>query len=149
MLNADFSELLALLNAHNVSYMVIGGYAVAFHGHPRYTKDIDIWIDNSPGNARRMVACLEEFGFGSLKLGEADFTASGNVIQLGYPPRRVDIITGITGLAFDDFYRNRETVVLDNVSVTYIDLEGLIATKQAAGRLQDLADIEKLGSKRG
>jgi len=144
MINKDFSELLTLLNETDVCYMVIGGYAVAFHGYPRYTKDIDIWIDQSEANVERLLVCLDQFGFGSLNLTAADFTSGDNVVQLGYPPRRVDLITGIKGLCFADIYVRHEKIMIDEVAVCYIDLEGLIETKRIAGRLQDLADIEKL-----
>jgi hypothetical protein len=145
MLNEDFSELLALFAAHDVRYMVIGGFAVAFHGHPRYTKDIDLWIDNSPENAKKVLDCLALFGFASLGLKVEDFTSGDAVVQLGYPPRRIDLITGIEGLCFSEVYSAHETMVIGNVAVRYVDLQGLIQTKRIAGRLQDLADIEKLG----
>ena len=146
MLNEDFSELLVLLNKHSVRYLVVGGYAVAFHGCPRYTKDIDIWIDQEISNVERLMGCLAEFGFGSLGLKTDDFVAGDNVIQLGCPPRRVDLITGIRGMNFSAAYERRAVLRIDEVDVCYVDLADLIETKRIAGRLQDLADIEKLSA---
>lgn len=92
MLNQDFKEFIASLNANQVRYLVIGGYAVAFHGYPRYTKDIDIWIERNEANAARMVEALEDFGFGSLGLQADDFVEADQIIQLGYPPARIDLV---------------------------------------------------------
>lgn len=144
MLNQDFKEFIQSLNDNHVRYLVIGGYAVALHGHPRYTKDIDIWIDMSPRNAARMVKALEQFGFGSLGLQAADFVVPDQIIQLGYPPNRIDLITTPPGVDFDTCYPARVQVVIDDIAVSFIDLESLIRTKKASGRLQDLADLENL-----
>ena len=144
MLNQDFREFIESLNANAVRYLVIGGYAVAFHGYPRYTKDIDIWIEMSPANAAGMARALEQFGFGSLGLQEADFLVPDQIIQLGYPPNRMDIITTPPGVEFAQCYEKRVEVDLDGVMVTFIDLENLKHSKKASGRLQDLADIENL-----
>jgi hypothetical protein len=124
--------------------MVVGGYAVAFHGYPRYTKDIDIWLDQSADNVQRLLSCLQEFGFGSLNLKSEDFTEGDNVVQLGYPPRRVDLITGIHGMNFKTVYADHVSITIGDVDISYIDLTNLIEAKKIAGRLQDLADIEKL-----
>jgi phage replication-related protein YjqB (UPF0714/DUF867 family) len=91
VLNQDFREFIQSLNEHSVRYLVVGGYAVAFHGHPRYTKDIDIWFGRDPGNAARLVQAIQYFGFGSLKLKEEDFLVPDQMIQLGYPPNRINI----------------------------------------------------------
>ncbi len=144
MLSQDFKEFIALLNEHNVRYLVVGGYAVAFHGHPRYTKDIDLWVGNDPANAASMIRVLNAFGFSSLGLSEADFTGSEQVIQLGYPPNRIDLITGITGMDFETAYASRTTVDVDGISISFIGLHDLKATKRIAGRHQDLADLENL-----
>ncbi|MEN8216920.1 MAG: hypothetical protein ABFS56_11230 [Pseudomonadota bacterium] len=98
ILSQDFREFIELLNYNQVRYLVVGGYAVAFHGHPRYTKDIDIWIWVSKNNAKKVLKTLDEFGFSSLGLKEEDFLEPGYVIQLGYPPNRIDILTQVTGL---------------------------------------------------
>ncbi|HNT78597.1 MAG TPA: hypothetical protein PKH77_26605 [Anaerolineae bacterium] len=144
MLNQDFREFITSLNDNDVRYLVIGGYAVALHGHPRYTKDIDIWIEMSSENAARMVKALEQFGFGSLGLQAADFQAPEQIIQLGYPPSRIDLITTPPGVEFTSCYAARVEVEVDGVKVNFIDLENLKRSKRAAGRLQDLADLENL-----
>lgn len=144
MLNQDFREFVQSLNDNEVRYLVIGGYAVALHGHPRYTKDIDIWIQMTPENANRMVAALNDFGFGSLGLRAEDFLVLDQVIQLGYPPSRIDLFTSPPGVDFETCYNSRVQTVIDGVAVSFIDLENLKKSKRAAGRLQDLADLENL-----
>jgi len=144
VLNQDFKEFIQSLNDNHVRYLVIGGYAVALHGYPRYTKDIDIWIDMSPDNAAKMVRALKQFGFGSLGLKAADFLVPDQIIQLGYPPNRIDLMTTPPGVDFETCYASRLKVVIDDVTVNFIDLENLKKSKQAAGRLQDLADLENL-----
>jgi hypothetical protein len=123
---------------------VVGGYAVALHGYPRYTKDIDIWIDLERDNAERIIQALREFGFGSLGLKEQDFLEADTIIQLGYPPRRIDILTTLPGVDFETCYAARVEVMLDDVQVNFIDLENLKKNKRATGRAQDIADIESL-----
>jgi predicted nucleotidyltransferase len=144
VLNQDFKEFIQSLNDNHVRYLVIGGYAVALHGYPRYTKDIDIWIDMSPENAAKMVRALKQFGFGSLGLKAADFLVPDQIIQLGYPPNRIDLMTTPPGVDFETCYASRVKVVIDDVTVNFIDLENLKKSKKAAGRLQDLADLENL-----
>jgi hypothetical protein len=144
MLNQDFKEFIESLNDNHVRYLVIGGYAVALHGYPRYTKDIDIWVDMSPSNAANMVRALEHFGFGSLGLQPADFLVPDQIIQLGYPPNRIDLITTPPGVDFESSYPSRVEVMIDDVAVNFIDLDNLKKNKKAAGRLQDLADLENL-----
>ena len=144
MLNQDFKEFIQSLNDNQVRYLVIGGYAVALHGYPRYTKDIDIWIEMSPVNAANMVKALEQFGFGSLGLQTSDFLDPDQIIQLGYPPNRIDLMTTPPGVEFESCYASRITIQLDEVSVNFIDLDNLKRNKRAAGRLQDLADLENL-----
>lgn len=144
MLSPTFKEFIQSLNVNQVRYLVIGGYAVALHGHPRYTKDLDIWIEASSDNAAKMVQALEHFGFGSLGLKEGDFLVPNQVIQLGYPPNRVDILNTIPGVEFADCYVSRVRVDLDGELVDFIDLDNLKKNKRAAGRPQDLADVENL-----
>lgn len=144
MLNQDFKEFIASLNANQVRYLIIGGYAVAFHGYPRYTKDIDIWIERSAVNAARMVKALEDFGFGSLGLEVKDFLEVDQIIQLGYPPARIDLLTSAPGVDFEQGYASRVEVDIEGVRVNFIDLDNLRRNKRAAGRLQDLADLENL-----
>lgn len=144
MLGPDFSEFVALLAAHEVRYLVVGGYAVAFHGYPRYTGDIDVWIERSPGNAARVVAALNAFGFGGLGLDEATFLTPDTVVQLGYPPHRIDILTDLEGVEFETCYPNRETLPLEEGEVAVIGLNELRQNKRALGRPQDLADLDHL-----
>jgi hypothetical protein len=144
MLNQDFKEFIELLNLHNVRYLVVGGYAVAVHGHPRYTKDLDVWIWVTEQNAHNLVNALSEFGFSSLELSVDDFLERGYVIQLGQPPNRIDILTQVDGLEFENCYPAKVILEIDGVTVDFIDLENLKKNKQASGRLQDLADLENL-----
>lgn len=143
-LNQDFKEFFQLLNANNVQYLIVGGYAVAFHGHPRYTKDIDVWIWINPENASRVVKTLADFGFESLGLKENDFLEPETIIQLGYAPNRLDLIMGVPGVEFRECYEKRIETEIDGVRLQFIDLENLKKAKKASGRLQDLADIENL-----
>ena len=146
MLNQDFSEFIASLNNNQVRYLVIGGYALALHGHPRYTKDLDIWVECSSENAAALIKALEEFGMGSLGLHEADFLMSDQVVQIGYPPHRIDILMQASGVDFAECYPRRVKIRLDQVEVDFIDLEDLKKNKLATGRTQDLADLENLQS---
>ena len=144
MLSKDFKEFLELLNVNKVKYLVVGGYAVAFHGHPRYTKDIDVWIELSPDNANYILNALKEFGFGSLGLKPDDFLESDQIIQLGYPPNRIDILTTLKNLKFEDCYKTKVEVEIQGLHIDFIDIENLKKNKRATGRLQDLADAENL-----
>lgn len=144
MLNPDFREFIQSLNDNQVRYLVVGGYAVALHGHPRYTKDIDVWIELNPENAARAIKALDQFGFGSLGLAEQDFLAPDQIIQLGYPPNRIDVLTTLPGVEFAECYPARVQVEIEGTSVDFIDLENLKRNKKASGRLQDLADLENL-----
>ncbi len=144
MLNQDFKEFIQLLNENQVKYLVIGGYAVAIHGHPRYTKDIDIWIEISQENAEKLITVLTQFGFGSLGLTSQDFQSPDQVIQLGYPPNRIDLITTPDGVDFQTCYNSRTEVLLSDIIVNFIDLDNLKKNKLASGRFQDLADLENL-----
>ncbi len=144
MLNQDFKEFVQSLNENKVRYLVIGGYAVAFHGHPRYTKDLDVWVESGPENAARVVKALEQFGFASLGLKAEDFLAADQIIQMGLPPSRIDILTSVEGIEFESCYAARVPAVIDGIRVDFIDLENLKKNKRAAGRAQGLADLEKL-----
>jgi len=144
MLSQDFKEFIALLNDHSVKYLVVGGYAVAVHGHPRYTKDLDIWIGQSRENAGKIIHVLNDFGFGSLALSSDDFLVKDQIIQLGYPPNRIDLITTLQDVVFDECYSSKIQVKIDEVIVNFIDNKNLIKNKKATGRLQDLADAENL-----
>lgn len=145
MLNRDFKEFAGLLNAEGVEYLVVGGYALAAHGHPRYTGDIDFWINPSSENIARVLKALAAFGFGSLGLSAADF-GSDTVIQLGHPPRRIDLLTAIDGVSFEPCHRRREEALVDGVRLPIIGIDDFKANKRASGRLKDLADLESLES---
>jgi len=144
VLNQDFREFLQSLNDNGVRYLIIGGYAVAFHGHPRYTKDMDVWIEMDAENAANMVKALAQFGFASLGLKEEDFLVADQIIQLGYPPNRIDVITTLVGVDFETCYAARVQSDVNGLLVNFIDLESLKRNKKAAGRHQDLADVENL-----
>jgi predicted nucleotidyltransferase len=144
VLNPDFKEFIQSLNDNQVRYLVIGGYAVALHGYPRYTKDIDIWLEMSPGNAENVISALQQFGFGTLNLQPSDFLAPDQVIQLGYPPNRIDLITTPDGVDFATCYASRVAIAMDGLAINFIDLENLKRNKRASGRYQDLADLENL-----
>ena len=147
VLNQDFKEFIQSLNDNEVKYLVIGGYAVAFHGHPRYTKDLDVWVELSEQNANGLVKALDAFGFGSLGLKAADFMEPEQVIQLGYPPSRIDILMTPKGIDFATCYEQRVLVDIDGITCSFIDLENLLKNKRATGRHQDLADVENLETK--
>lgn len=140
----DFKAFVASLNAHEVHYLIVGGYAVAFHGHPRYTKDLDIWIERTSDNAQRLLKALDAFGFGALGLQEADFLEPDQIIQLGNPPLRIDILTSLSGVTFASCYPEREMLITEDMKLVFIGLEGLRRNKRASGRHQDLADLENL-----
>jgi predicted nucleotidyltransferase len=145
MLNQDFREFVELLNSNRVKYLIVGGYAVAFHGHPRYTKDLDVWLELSEENAERVVQALRDFGFGSLNFTKEDFLLTGQVVQLGYPPSRIDLINSPDGVDFAECFASRIEIEIEGLKISIIDLENLKKNKKASGRLQDLADLEKLG----
>jgi hypothetical protein len=140
----DFREFLKLLNAHQVEYLLIGGYAVAYHGYPRATADMDIWIAVHSQNAERIVTALKEFGFDLPELSPALFLREGQMIRMGVPPVRIDIATTISGVSFAECYAAPVVDVLDEVDVNLISLPHLKANKKAAGRHKDLDDLENL-----
>lgn len=143
-LGKDFRDLLELMNRHQVRYLAVGGFAVAIHGTPRYTKDLDLWIDVSPENAAKLVAVLDEFGFASLELRAEDFLDPDVVIQLGYEPNRVDFLTKLTGVEFAAAYPDRTSITLQGIEVPVIDRASLLANKRALGRPHDLDDAKGL-----
>ena len=140
----DFEELFACLRRRNVRALVVGGYAVAFHGQPRFTKDIDVFVEPSPENADRLLAALTDFGFGGLGLTASDFASPGKIVQLGVAPNRVDLLTMIDGVTFDEAWRGRVSGHYGGEAVDYIGRAELIRNKRASGRPQDLLDIEGL-----
>ncbi|MBK7000284.1 MAG: hypothetical protein IPH35_10030 [Rhodoferax sp.] len=146
MLTSDFKEFAALLNACRVEYLIVGGYALAAYGHPRYTGDLDFWVGTDFANAQRLVDALEQFGFGGLGIRVEDFTTPNQVIQLGYPPGRIDLLTSIDGVEFAACHARRMTQPVDGLMLDFIALEDFKTNKKAVGRHQDLADLEALRS---
>lgn len=140
----DFKEFLQLLNSHQVEYLLIGGYAVGYHGYPRATADMDIWIAIHPQNAEKVVAVLKEFRFDVPKLSVELFLKEDQIIRMGVPPVKIDVATTISGVTFDECYAERAVDILDGVEVNIISLRHLKANKKASGRLRDLADLENL-----
>ncbi len=141
----DFKELLLLLNSHRLEYLVVGAYALAFHGAPRFTGDLDVFVRPDSANAARLMDALTEFGFGSVGLSRKDFEQPDQVVQLGVPPVRVDLITGISGVSWDEADAGAVHANLDDVPVRFIGRDHLVINKRAAGRKKDLADLEALG----
>src|SRR3990172_1834324 len=141
----DFRELLGLFNAHHVEYLIVGGYALAFHGAPRFTGDMDILIRPDPENAQRALDALAEFGFGSVGITRDDLTTPERVVQLGVAPVRVDLLTSLTGVSLNEAFSGRAEGRYGDIPVHYIGRVQFIANKRATGRKRDLADLEALG----
>lgn len=141
----DFRELLALFNAHKVDYIIVGGYALAFHGAPRYTGDLDIFIKPDPNNAQRILDALHDFDFKALGLTMDDFECPDKVVQLGVPPVRIDIITSLTGVSWEEAFAGRKKANYGDIPIYYLGREQFITNKRALGRKRDLADLEALG----
>jgi predicted nucleotidyltransferase len=144
ILAKDFEDFVKLLNQHHVSYMIVGGYALAFHGKPRHTGDLDIWIQNSDDNSDKLVKVIKEFGLGSLGLTKADFLQEGYVTQIGYPPLRIDILNSIDGVNFVDAFQNKLLINIDGLDINYIGLKDFIDNKIASGRSQDIVDLKEI-----
>jgi hypothetical protein len=144
MFEPDFIDFIELLNLHHVDYMIVGAHALAYHGRPRHTGDLDIWIKPSTENASRMIAVLDDFGFSSLGLTEEDFLKDNYVTQLGYPPLRIDILNSISGVEFDEAYSNKVEAEIDDLQVNFINVAEFIKNKEATGRTKDLGDIASL-----
>ena len=144
MAEKDFAELLQSFNKRRVRYCIVGAYAVAFHARPRYTKDLDILVDPSIENGRKIIAALKDFGFGELQLTPDDFMQPGRWIQLGYEPLRVDLLTSIEGFTFEQVWRHRALGRYGKVRTSFIGRDELVRNKELSGRLQDQADLERL-----
>ena len=149
MFDKDFKEFAELLNSTGVEYLLVGGYALAAHGHPRYTGGLDIWVAPTATNVNRLLRALDLFGFGSLGLNQADFMQAETVVQLGFPPARIDLLTSIGGVRFDECYPRRMTLRVSGVDLSIISLNDFRTNKLASGRLKDLADLESLDGPAG
>ena len=143
-LQSDLKEFIALLNSRKAEYIVVGGHAVAFHGYPRFTGDIDFFLRATPDNAERVLSVVKDFGFGDLQIGISDLTTPNRVIQLGRPPNRIDLLTSISGVEFDDAWPSRVSTDLDGEQVSFLGLNELIQNKRASNREKDRADVSKL-----
>ena len=144
MLSRDFKEFVGFLNANAVDYLVVGGYAMALHGRPRHTGDLDVWVDRRPENVARLMQALRDFGFGGLGLSEDDFSRPDQVVQLGYPPFRIDLLTSIDGVEFVKAWPRRREFASDGLVLHFIGIDDLKANKRACGRPRDIDDLENL-----
>jgi hypothetical protein len=144
-MNQDFVDLLSAFVAHDVRFLVVGAYALAVHGRPRATGDLDVWVEATPENAQRVVRALATFGAPMTDISEEDFSRPGLVVQLGVAPRRIDLLTSLTGLAFETAWPDRLRHAFGPLEVDFIGREAFIRNKRATGRAKDLGDIEDLG----
>ena len=142
MLNKGFKEFTKLLNSRNVEYLAVGGYALAAHGHSRYTGDIAIWIGSSERSTSLVMDALRKFGFGDLEISAADLSTPDSVVQLGYPPARIDLLSSIDGVTFAACHANQLNVRIDDVDIPVISERDFRANKLASGRTKDLADMQ-------
>lgn len=149
MLNKDFHDFLSLLAAHNVRHLVVGGYAVALHGYPRYTGDLDVFIALDPVSAKGVVGALREFGFDLAEVDEALFLTPKSIVEMGREPLKLQIMNAISGVEFDEAYPNRRMVRLDNLEVPFIGYEDLLRNKSATGRGKDFVDVDELRRRHG
>ena len=140
----DFKEFLRLLNSETIEYLIVGGYAVGYHGYPRPTGDLDIWVAVQPDTATKLVAALAKFGFGAAGATVELFMTPGKVVRMGQPPVRIEVLTSISGVAFAECYARRVRAVIDGVSTNLISLGDLESNKRAAGRAKDLNDLRHL-----
>ncbi|MBN2498477.1 MAG: hypothetical protein JXR96_28055 [Deltaproteobacteria bacterium] len=143
-LSRDFVEFIECLNRSGVEYLLVGGHALAFHGWPRFTKDIDFWVRATPENARKILDALAGFGFSDLDLKAEDFTSPGRVVQLGVPPNRIDIVNEIDGVEFSQAWARRVESDYAGARLLVIHRDDLVANKRSTGRQQDLLDLQKL-----
>jgi hypothetical protein len=148
-LNKHFRDFIALLAKHGVEYLVVGGYAVGFHGFPRYTGDLDIFVAISERNAAGLVAAFSEFGFSDIGLKESDFLDKDTIVEIGREPLKIQVLTGIDGVGFDACYRRRVIFEDGTAAIPFISLEDLIANKDAAPRPKDKIDLDELRKIRG
>ena len=144
ILHPDFKDFLKLLNSQGVKYLVVGGYAVGYHGYPRATGDMDIWIAVNPDNALKVKRVFCDFGMPSSEVSEDLFLKKDKIIRMGNPPVRIEVITGASGVDFSECYSRREVIDIDGISINFISIDDLKKNKKASGRHKDLADLEHL-----
>lgn len=144
MLNEDYKDMLRCLSEENVKFMLVGAFAMAAHGYPRATMDIDFWIMPSAANAKSVISALNKFGAPLHNLQESDLVREDTIFQIGLAPRRIDIITGASGLTFEPVFERSVVVDVDGYAVHIPSIEDLIVNKRASGRIKDLADVEAL-----
>lgn len=143
-MNPDFVDPLRAFAAADVRFLIVGAYALAHHGRPRATGDLDVWVEATPANASRVIRALAAFGAPLQEVSEADFARPGIVFQIGVPPRRIDLLTELTGLTFAEAWASREAGRFGDLTVDFIGREAFIRNKRATGRAKDLGDIEGL-----
>lgn len=146
MLNEDYKDILRALYDENVSFLLVGAYAMAAHGYPRATMDIDIWVMPSPQNAEAVLCALRRFGAPLHDLTKEDLQKEGTIFQIGVAPRRIDIITAASGLRFEDAHKRALSVEIEGIKIYIPSIDDLITNKKASGRTKDLADVEALES---
>uniref|UniRef100_Q029N6 Nucleotidyltransferase family protein n=1 Tax=Solibacter usitatus (strain Ellin6076) TaxID=234267 RepID=Q029N6_SOLUE len=148
-LNRDLREFIELLNSNEVEYLVVGAFAVAFHGFPRYTADLDLLVRPTAENADRVICALSQFGFGKLGIEATDLCSPGMVVQLGVKPNRIDLLTAISGVSFDEAWATRSDATLDGISAHFIGRAELLRNKEQTGRAKDLGDADELRKRHG
>jgi len=148
MVEADYEDLLKLFNKHKVKYCVVGAFALGFYGHPRFTKDMDLLIEPSLENGKKIIKALQDFGFSSLKITEKDFIQEKEVIQLGYEPVRIDLLTSIESCTFKTVWKHKKQGKYGKTKVYFIGLDDLVKNKKAVGRKQDQVDLDLLRKKK-
>jgi hypothetical protein len=144
VLDENFKEFIRLLNANEFKYLVIGGFAVAYHGYPRYTKDIDFWIWAKPDNADKVLKSIQDFGFGMLGLRKEDLLNESNVIQLGYEPNRIDLIMDLEGMDFETCFAERQEAEFEKLPIHFLNFDDLVKSKMSTDRLKDKVDAQTL-----
>ncbi len=147
VLDENFKEFIRLLNENDVKYLVVGGFAVAYHGYPRYTKDIDFWVWAHPENAEKVIKTIKDFGFCMLGFQKEDLLDPNNIVQLGYEPNRIDLIIDLEGLDFETCFTNCQDAEFEGVPIHFINLDDLVKNKMSTGRLKDKVDAQTLVKK--
>ncbi len=147
VLNENFKEFIRLLNVNGVKYLVVGGFAVAYYGYPRYTGDIDFWVWADPENADQLLKTIRDFGLGGISLQKEDLINPENVIQLGYEPHRIDLIIELDGVDFISCFPHRQEASFEDLTIPFISYDDLIANKISTGRMKDMLDVKTLERK--